>query len=68
VIETANEADLAGLSLSRTVAVKLAVPLVVGVPEIAPVEDARVSPAGSLPELMDQLYGAAPPVACRVCE
>jgi hypothetical protein len=43
------------LSLSWTVAVKLAVPLVVGVPEITPVEGARVRPAGRLPEVMDQV-------------
>jgi hypothetical protein len=35
--------------------VKAEVPLVVGDPEIAPVEDASVNPVGSLPELTDQV-------------
>ena len=43
-----------GLPLSVTVTVKLAVPLAVGVPEIAPVADARVNPAGKLPDVIDQ--------------
>jgi len=42
-----------GLSESVTVAVKLVVPLAVGVPEIIPVADARDSPAGRLPVVMD---------------
>jgi hypothetical protein len=37
------------------VAVKLDVPLAVGVPEIRPVLEARLSPAGRLPEVMDQV-------------
>ena len=52
-----------GLLLSVTVAVKVEDPLAVGVPDMAPVDDARVSPVGSLPELIDQVYGAVPPVA-----
>ena len=54
---TAAVADAActGLLLSTTVAVKDATPLVVGTPEIVPVDDARVSPEGSLPEVMDQV-------------
>jgi hypothetical protein len=43
----------AGLPLSVTVVVKVADPLVVDVPEIAPF-DARLSPAGSLPDVIDQ--------------
>ena len=39
-------------SLARTV--KLEVPLVVGVPEIMPVDDASESPVGSEPEARDQ--------------
>jgi hypothetical protein len=31
------------------------VPLVVGIPEITPVEDASVNPAGSLPALTDHV-------------
>jgi hypothetical protein len=37
------------------VAVKLDVPVAVGVPEIAPVVDDRVRPAGRLPEVTDQV-------------
>ena len=50
-------ADLvcAGLLLSVTVTVKVEDPLAVGVPEIIPVDDARVTPAGRLPELIDQV-------------
>jgi hypothetical protein len=52
-----------GVPLSLTVAVKLDVPLVVGVPEIIPVVAARVSPAGRLPAVIDQVYAGVPPVA-----
>lgn len=55
ITEAAVEAAWEGLLLSTTVAVKAAIPGAVGVPEIAPVEGTRVSPAGSLPELIDQL-------------
>jgi hypothetical protein len=51
---------------SVTCTVKLLVPVPVGVPEITPVLDASDSPAGSVPEVMDQLYGRVPPVAARV--
>ncbi len=40
--------------LSVTAAVKIDVPAAVGVPEITPVV-ARVSPAGSVPVLIDQV-------------
>ena len=53
---------------SVTCTVKLAVPLVVGVPLISPVELFSVSPAGNEPVLMDQVYGPAPPLAVSVCE
>ena len=51
-----SEADLvcAGLSASVTVAVKLAVPVAVGVPEISPVAGVRVSLVGRLLAVMDQ--------------
>ena len=42
-------------------------PVVVGVPEITPLE-ISVSPAGSVPEAIDQVYGVVPPVAIRVWE
>ena len=35
--------------------VKVEVPAVVGVPEIAPVELFKVNPAGRLPEVIDQV-------------
>ena len=40
----------------------------VGVPEIIPVDAARVSPGGREVEPTDQVYGVAPPVACSVPE
>jgi hypothetical protein len=39
-----------GLLLSVTVAVKVEVPLAVGTPEIAPLDDDRLKPGGRLPE------------------
>ena len=49
------EADLVcvGFDESATDAVKLKVPIAVGDPRIAPLV-ARLSPAGSVPEVMDQ--------------
>ena len=44
-----------GEPLSLTVAVKLEVPLVVGVPEMIPVVAARESPAGRLPAVIDHV-------------
>lgn len=66
-IERDTDWVCAGLPASVTVAVKLEVPLAVGVPEIKPVGD-MVSPAGRLPTLMNQLYGEVPPLACREFE
>ena len=68
VIVNAVDVDCSGLPLSFTDAVKVATPPVVGKPEITPVADARVRPAGSAPEVMDHVYGAVPPVARSVCE
>jgi hypothetical protein len=45
--------------------VKLEVPVAVGVPEITPA-DVRVTPVGSVPLAIDQVYGGVPPVAVRV--
>jgi hypothetical protein len=67
-IEVAAELVCAGEPLSVTVAVKLYVPLVEGVPEMMPVVAARVSPAGRLPEVIDQVYAGVPPVAVMVLE
>jgi hypothetical protein len=44
-----------GLLLSLTVAVKVKVPLAVGVPEISPLLADNASPAGRLPEDTDHL-------------
>lgn len=42
------------------------VPVVVGVPDITPVELLNDNPAGKLPDAMDHVYGALPPVAVTV--
>jgi len=44
-----------GLVESATLTVKFEVPLAVGAPEMAPVLVFRVSPAGRLPTLIDQV-------------
>ena len=69
-----SEADMVMLSDLVTVVrlasfictVKVLAPAVVGVPEMIPVEAARVRPAGRVPEAIDQVYGVWPPVAARV--
>jgi hypothetical protein len=43
-------------------------PACVGVPEICPFDAPSVRPAGNEPELTDQVYGKAPPVAVSVDE
>ena len=48
---------------SLTCAVNVDVPAAVGVPERTPVAE-RLSPAGSVPLVMLQLYGLVPPLAC----
>jgi hypothetical protein len=53
---------------SETWIVKLAVPVVVGVPEITPVEEFSDRPACMEPEVIDQVYEPEPPVAWRVVE
>ncbi len=54
-------------ALSRTCAVKLLAPAVVGVPVMAPL-GAKVSPAGGDPPVTDHVYGGAPPDAASVAE
>lgn len=51
-----SDADLvwAGFPLSVTLTVNLKVPLAVGVPVIAPLPAPRLSPAGRLPDVIDQ--------------
>src|SRR4029077_703859 len=51
---------------SVTCIVHDAVPAVVGVPEITPVDATRLNPAGSVPALTLQVYGVVPPLACSV--
>jgi hypothetical protein len=53
-IESEADVVFAGLPASLTEAVKLKVPFVVGVPEMVPVPEARLSPAGR-PETIDHL-------------
>jgi hypothetical protein len=55
-------------SASVTATPKLVLPVLVGVPEITPVEASRLSPAGREPEVTAQEYGATPPVAWSVAE
>ena len=54
-IEVVTDFVCAVLPESVTVAVKLDVPVAVGVPEIAPVVADRVRPAGRLPEVTDHV-------------
>jgi hypothetical protein len=58
----------AGLPPSLTVTVKLLVAVAVGVPEIRPVAEASLRPAGRLPLVTDQVYGVVPPLACSTFE
>jgi hypothetical protein len=53
---------------SVTCTVNDAVPAAVGVPEITPVDPARLNPAGNVPALTLQAYGVVPPLACSVVE
>jgi hypothetical protein len=41
-------------------------PFTLGLPEITPVLDASVSPAGSAPAVIDHVYGGVPPDAASV--
>jgi hypothetical protein len=61
-------AVLAGISESVTVAVKLVGPatLPVGVPEMIPVLEFKLSPTGRAPAVMLHTYGVMPPVAASV--
>jgi hypothetical protein len=53
---------------SFTCTVKDELPVAVGAPEIFPLAAPKLSPAGKAPELIDQVYGAVPPVANTVAE
>ena len=57
----------AGLSASTTLKVSgVAFTAAVGVPVIAPVAASNARPAGSVPAVIDHVYGTVPPVAARV--
>jgi hypothetical protein len=62
--ESLTERVCAGLPPSLTATVKLLAPEAVGVPVIRPVAGARLSPAGRLPPVTDQVYGVVPPLPC----
>jgi hypothetical protein len=55
VIDIAVDFVWTGLLLSLTATVKLNVPLAVGVPEITPLLEPSVNPAGRFPALIDQV-------------
>jgi hypothetical protein len=57
-----------GEPASLTVTPNEKLPFPVGFPEMTPVDGARLSPAGRLPEEMDHVYGAVPPIACSPLE
>jgi hypothetical protein len=54
-IEIVAELVCLGFPESTTVAVKLNVPLAIGMPEIAPVDDTRETPAGNCPDIIDHV-------------
>ena len=69
MLREALVAVLGVASESVTVTVKLVVPAVVGVPEIAPVAGFKVSPGGRLvlpPTTVQLMKGWMPPAACKV--
>lgn len=55
-----------GVPESVACTVKVAVPAVVGVPEITPVAAFNVKPAGSAPMVTVQLTAGVPPLDCSV--
>lgn len=58
----------AGLEESVTCTVIGKLPDAVGVPLSAPVNAVKVTPAGRVPDVIVQLYGAVPPEAARFAE
>jgi hypothetical protein len=61
------KAAVAALELtSVTLTVKLLVPLLDGVPVMAPLLAFKLRPAGRLPTVMDHVYGVTPPLAARL--
>ena len=57
-----------GLPRSVTVMLNGKLPYTVGVPEITPVHDERLNPAGRAPDVIDQWKLGVPPEAVSVCE
>jgi hypothetical protein len=57
-----------GVEESETCTVKLNWPEAVGVPLITPVVVDNDNPDGNVPDTTLKLYGAVPPVTCRVVE
>ena len=57
-----------GLPASLTRAVKVKVPVLVGVPVMAPLAALSAKPPGRDPLAIDQVYGVVPPVAESVAE
>ena len=68
VMDSVTDAEAGGLSASVTVTVKSVVPVPVGVPEMSPVAGCSLSPAGSAPAVIDQVYLGMPPAAASVAE
>jgi hypothetical protein len=65
-MDNACVAERAGLPESVTWKVRLAVPGVVGVPVIAPVDEFRLRPAGRVPEVTLHVNGETPPLFVSV--
>jgi len=61
------DCDSTGELLSLTVTVKLDDPVAAAVPEMVLAADDNERPVGKPPEEIAHVYGAVPPVACRVC-
>jgi len=59
-------AESAGDPESVTFTVNVKVPGVVGVPEMAPVDELKLNPGGSVPLMTLQVSVPAPPLACKV--
>jgi hypothetical protein len=54
-----------GVAESVTRKVMPKVPVTAGVPLITPVLTFKLRPAGSAPDVMDQVYGVVPPLAAN---
>jgi len=60
--------EAVAFALSVTlIVIEVALSDVVGVPDMTPPELSD-NPAGSVPDVNAQIYGAVPPVVARVCE